>query len=106
MSHNQLHYFISYAIAFVIFGLIARWYLWLALKDRTPRTALTPVLLYATLRVDGLMFLMPGLVSPQPPKAFAIPTAYGDLTAALLALLAVCPSRREKPSHADGLVLE
>jgi len=39
---------------------------------------------------------MPGLVSAQLPKAFAIPTAYGDLTAAGLALIALWPVRLEK----------
>lgn len=96
LSDNQLHYFISYVVVFVIFGLIARWYPWPALKDRTPRTALTPLLLYAAFRVNGLMFLMPGLVSPQLPKAFAISTACGDPTAALLALLALWPLRAER----------
>jgi hypothetical protein len=43
--------------------------------------------LYACLRVNGLMFLMPGLVSPELPAAFAVPVAFGDVTAALLALL-------------------
>jgi hypothetical protein len=96
LSDNQLHYFASYAVAFVAFGLIGRWYLWPALKDRVPRTALTPLPLYACFRVNGLMFLMPGLVSAQQPKAFAIPTAYGDLTAAVLALIALWPVRLEK----------
>jgi hypothetical protein len=36
LSDNQLHYFASYAVAFVAFGLIGRWYLWPALKDRVP----------------------------------------------------------------------
>jgi hypothetical protein len=45
--------------------------------------ALPPFLLYGCLRVNGLIFLMPGLVSPQLPGAFAVPTAYGDLTAAV-----------------------
>ena len=89
LSDNQLHYFASYSVAFVAFGLIGRWFLWPALKDRAPRTALTPLLLYASFRVNGLMFLMPGLVSAQLPKAFAIPTAYGDLAAAVLALIAL-----------------
>jgi hypothetical protein len=39
------------------------------------------------------MFLMPGLVSPDLPRAFAVPTAYGDLAAAILALLALWPVR-------------
>lgn len=92
-SDNQLHYFISYAIAFLVLGLIAKWYLWPAIMDRAPNSALTPLLLYACLRVNGLMFLMPGLVSPELPRAFAVPTAYGDLAAAILALFALWPVR-------------
>ena len=89
LSSHHIHYFISYAVAFVAFGLVAKWYLWPAIRHRAPEVALTPLLLYACLRVNGLMFLMPGLVSPQLPRAFALPTAYGDLTAALLALAAL-----------------
>jgi hypothetical protein len=89
ISANHIHFFISYAVAFVVFGLIGKWYVWPAIKNRTPEVALTPLLLYACLRVNGLMFLMPGLVSPDLPRAFAVPTAYGDVSAAVLALLAV-----------------
>jgi hypothetical protein len=46
------------------------------MADRDPKIALTPLLLYACLRVNGLMFLMPGLVSPDLPAAFAVPVAY------------------------------
>ena len=77
-------------------ALIARWYVWPAVRDAAPRQALTPLLLYASFRVNGLMFLIPGLVSTHLPKAFAISTAYGDLTAAVLALLALWPIRAEK----------
>jgi len=94
-SDNQLHFFISYAVAFLVFGLIAKWYIWPSIRDRPPRTALPPFLPYACLRVNGLMFLMPGLASPELPRAFAVPTAYGDLTAALLALLALACLRYE-----------
>jgi hypothetical protein len=89
ITANQIHFFISYAVAFIAFGLIAKWYLWPAIADRELRDALTPLLLYACLRVNGLMFLMPGLVSPTLPEAFARPTAYGDLLAAALALTAL-----------------
>ena len=95
VSDNQFHFFISYAVAFLVFSLIGKWYLWPAIKDRAPKLALTPLLLYACLRVNGLMFLMPGLVSRELPKAFAVPTAYGDLTAAVLALLAILCLRIE-----------
>jgi hypothetical protein len=90
---NFLRYFISYAVALVGCGLVAAWYVWPAIKNRPPKTALPPLLLYASLRVNGLMFLMPGLVSPDLPKTFALPTAYGDLTAACLALLSLWPVR-------------
>jgi len=93
LTGNFIYYFISYCVAYLVFGLIAKWYLWPAIKDRSPKIALTPLLLYACLRVNGLMFLMPGLVSPDLPRAFAVPTAYGDLTATLLALLALWPLR-------------
>ncbi len=92
---NQIHFFISYAIAFLAFGLIGKWYVWPLIKDRALKPALTPLLLYACLRVNGLMFLMPGLVSPDLPGAFAVPTAYGDLTAVILALLALACVRFE-----------
>lgn len=92
---NFLNYFLSYGVAFVAFSLVGRWYLWPAINHRPPRSALPPLLLYASFRVNGLMFLMTGLVSPQLPKAFAVPTAYGDLTAAVLALIALWPLRAE-----------
>jgi hypothetical protein len=95
LSNNQLHYFISYVVAFLVFALIGNWYVWPAIKDRAPKIGLTPLLLYACLRVNGLMFLMPGLVSRELPRAFAVPTAYGDLTAAVLALLAILCVRTE-----------
>jgi len=44
------------------------------------------LLLHVCLRVNGLMFLMPGRASPDPPSAFALPVAYGDLTAVILAI--------------------
>lgn len=39
MSNNQLHDFISYAVAFLGFGLIGKWYLWPAVKDHAPKSA-------------------------------------------------------------------
>ena len=89
LTSNHIHFFISYAVAFTAFGLIGKWYIWPAIKDRDPVTALSPLLLYACLRVNGLMFLMPGLVSEDLPEVFAVPTAYGDLTAIIFSLIAL-----------------
>jgi len=95
ITANHIHFFISYSVAFLIFGLVGKWYVWPSIKNRAAKVALTPLLLYACLRVNGLMFLMPGLVSPELPSGFAVPTAYGDLTAVILALLALVCVRFE-----------
>ena len=58
LSDDHLYFFISYAVAFAVFGLIARWYLWPALRDGPARTTLPQLLPYASFRVNGLMFLM------------------------------------------------
>ena len=97
LTSNQVFFFISYAIAFIAFGLVARLYIWPSMADGDAKTVLTPLLLYACLRVNGLMFLMPGLVSSDLPRAFATPVAYGDLTAAVLALGALAALRYERP---------
>jgi len=55
---------------------------------RTER-ALRPLLTLHAFRFVGLAFLVPGVVGPDLPAAFARPAAYGDLGAAILALLAL-----------------
>jgi len=89
ITPNHIYFLISYAVAFIAAGLAAKWYLWPAIARRDPKAALTPLLLYACLRVNGLMFLMPGIVSTGLPETFARPVAYGDVTAVLLALCAL-----------------
>jgi hypothetical protein len=38
-------------------------------------------------RFIGISFLIPGVVSPELPTAFAVPAAYGDMLAGLLAIV-------------------
>jgi hypothetical protein len=64
-------------------------YIWPALRGRPRTEALRPVLLLHAFRFIGLAFLVPGVVSPDLPDAFAQPAAYGDLATPLLALLAI-----------------
>ena len=68
VNANMMHFLVSYAVAFIAFDLVAKWYVWPNIRERTPKVALTPLLLYSCLRVNGLMFLMPGLVSPNLPR--------------------------------------
>jgi len=51
------------------------------------------LLILHSFRFIGLAFLVPGVVSPNLPVAFAWPAAYGDLVAALLALIALAGLR-------------
>ena len=84
---------ISVALSFVAWGIVAARYLWPALRNRPRAEALRPLLLLHSLRFIGLAFLVPGVVSPDLPGAYARPAAYGDLVAALLALLALAGLR-------------
>src|SRR5262249_6902544 len=80
---------ISVILSFISWGIIAKRYIWPVLR-RVPRTeALRPLLLLHTFRFVGLAFVIPGVVSPDLPVAFARPAAYGDLTTSILALFAV-----------------
>jgi len=50
---------------------------------------LKPILLLHGFRFLGLAFVVPGVVSPDLPAAFAQPVAFGDFITAILALLAL-----------------
>jgi hypothetical protein len=80
---------LSILLSFMAFGLVTRFYLWPVLRGRPRRDALLPLLMPHTFRFIGLSFLVPGVVSPLLPADFAIPAAYGDLVALLLAMAAV-----------------
>jgi hypothetical protein len=73
----------------LIFWIAARLYLLPRLQDLSPRSVLLPILLLHTFRHLGMMFLAPGAVYAGIPMAFAYPAAFGDLVAAVLALLAI-----------------
>jgi hypothetical protein len=79
----------SVALGFVAWGIIAARYLWPVLRSQPRDRALRPLLLLHSFRFIGLAFLVPGVVSPDLPGAYARPAAYGDLIAAVLALLAL-----------------
>ena len=80
---------ISVLQGLVVWGLIGAHYFWPALRVKSRVEALRPLLLFHALRFVGLVFLVPGVVSPDLPDAFARPAAYGDLATSLLALAAL-----------------
>ena len=67
----------------------ARYYLWDRLVNKDRRQALLQLVTpHLFLRFIGLSFLVPGVVSPSLPADFAIPAAFGDLGAGILAIIA------------------
>jgi hypothetical protein len=86
---TQLAFFVSIAFSLIAWGIVAARYIWPELRLRPRAEALRPLLIFHSFRFIGLAFLVPGVVSPDLPSAFARPAAYGDLVAAILALLAL-----------------
>jgi hypothetical protein len=85
----QLCFFVSIAFAFIAWGIVAKRYIWPTLRGRQRTEALRPLLILHSFRFEGLAFLVPGVVSPDLPSAFAHSAAYGDIIAATLALLSL-----------------
>ncbi|UCI07080.1 hypothetical protein [Mesorhizobium sp. B1-1-8] len=79
---------LSVLLGLVAFGRVAQLYIWPRLQVMDREDALNALIAPHMIRYAGLSFLMPGIVSPQLPPAFALPAAYGDLTASLLAIVA------------------
>ncbi|HUB10240.1 MAG TPA: hypothetical protein VMB50_24765 [Myxococcales bacterium] len=70
-------------------ALLAALFAWPWLKARRGHEALTWLVAPHTLiRFLGLGFLVPGVVSASLPRAWALPAAYGDLGAGVLAIVA------------------
>ena len=86
---SQLYFFVSIAFSLVAWGMVTSRYVWPRLRVLPKSEALRPILTVHTFRFLGLAFLVPGVVSPDLPSSFARPAAYGDLAAALLALLSL-----------------
>lgn len=85
----QLSFFGSIAFSFIAWGIVSARYIWPELRLRQQAEALRPLLILHSFRFMGLAFLVPGVVSPDLPAAFAHAAAYGDIIAATLALLSL-----------------
>ncbi len=85
----QLYFFVSIAFGFIAWGIVAKRYIWPNLRQRQQAEALRPLLILHSFRFIGLAFLVPGVVSADLPSAFAHSAAYGDIAAAILALLSL-----------------
>ena len=97
---TQFAFFVSIAFSLIAWGSLTARYIWPELRQRPRAEALRPLLTLHSFRFLGLAFLVPGVVSPDLPSAFARSAAYGDIIAAMLALLALVSLPR-----ASGIVI-
>ena len=80
---------LSALMSLVSCSVVAGLYLWPWLRARDRGQALVSLVApHMFLRFLGLSFLVPGVVSPALPAAFAVPAAYGDFVAGILAIAA------------------
>lgn len=91
---TELSFFTSIAFSVVAWGMVTSRYIWPRLRVMQRTEALQPLLVLHSFRFLGLSFLVPGVVSPELPLAFAHAAAYGDIIAAMLALLSLLTQSR------------
>ena len=88
---------ISFVMGLIVYGLAARWYLVPWMKQRSLADGLAPLLLLHGTRFVGLAFLIPGVTRVPLDPRFADPAAWGDLLAAVLAIIAILALRKGWP---------
>lgn len=81
------------AMGVLTWSLVVAWYIHPVLGCRPLARALEPLLLLHGFRYIGLMFVIPGVTAAALDPRFALPAAWGDLIAALLALAAIAALR-------------
>ena len=89
MPQQMIWFFVSIAFSLVAWGIVTARYIWPELRQRPRAEALRPLLILHSFRFIGLSFLIPGVVSADLPATFAHSAAYGDIIAAMLALLSL-----------------
>ncbi|HEV2680855.1 MAG TPA: hypothetical protein VGV14_10185 [Rhodanobacter sp.] len=83
----------SVALSLLTWSVVCFRHVWPSMKSATLSDAARPILLLHCFRFIGLAFVVPGVVSPSLQASFAVPAAYGDLVAVLLAWAALLALR-------------
>jgi len=89
VPQQMIWFFLSIAFSFIAWGTVTARYIWPELRLRPRAEALRSLLILHSFRFIGLAVLVPGVVSPDLPPAFAHAAAYGDIIAVILALLSL-----------------
>jgi hypothetical protein len=89
VPQQMVWFFVSIAFSLIAWGFVTARYIWPELRLRPRAEALRPLLILHSFRFIGLAVLVPGVVSPDLPATFAHFMAYGDMIAAILAVLSL-----------------
>jgi len=79
---------LQFGLSLLLSVLVARWYVWPALRSVPVSTALAPLFLVHGLRYLPSSAFAPGQVDPRIPMDAMAAIAYGDLGSAVLAIIA------------------
>lgn len=80
---------ISVLTSLLVWNKISNKYFWHQFKDQELKKAVQPILFLHSFRFAGLSFLIPGVVNAGLNPAWAMPAAFGDFAAAILAFVSL-----------------
>lgn len=92
---TQAIFGLQFILSLIVIGLVAKWVFAPWLAKQAQGDALFWLSLPHAFRHIGMVFLVPNVLAQPLPDAFAIPAAYGDLLAGILALLALIALRNK-----------
>lgn len=84
---------LQFALSLAAYAAIGAWFVWPWLRSKPRRTALSILLLPQLFRHVGVSLVVPEVVDPTMPEAFARQTAIGDTVVVALAWIALIALR-------------
>jgi len=89
MMDTQAIFGLQFLLSLIIISFLLKWKVTPWLNKQSLNDALFWLTIPHAFRHIGMVFLVPGLLTQPLPNSFAIPAAYGDLAAGLLAFIAL-----------------
>lgn len=86
---NVTIFWMQFVVRFVVYAIVAKWYVWPYLTKNSRNSALIPLLFVHVLRDVGMTLLVTGMIDPTLSRGWLSAAAYGDLVTAALALAAI-----------------
>lgn len=87
--NNVTIFWMQLLLSCVVCTIVAAWYVWPSLTKLPRNSALIPLVFVHVFRYVGMTLLVTGMIDPGLPRDFLLSAAYGDLIAAVLALVSI-----------------